>query len=355
MSTERLAIAPEMQHTESFVFGDILILNNPASTGAKTLAQDRIAALERAYPGRIDVFNTEAELEVTRRLVLDKLYGAVGKAMDEGRPLPVLFVGGGDGTINLVLQILMSQGSADILRQIPILPLGSGNANDLARMLFKDVSNLVRVLKQGRVVDIPLLESIVIPPGIKQESREKLAIRRYASNYISVGAFAYGAIERNAKWVRDHPTKDYPFGIGRNIQDFFAVRAAVQAPTFAAEREGKRYQLHEILIGNGDQVAKVFKMPAALAKPELYVAMVQERKILGRLALASDIAHLLRGDMPGELLQGSEREFSFTVLDDVPIQYDGETAELHAGSEVLIRHAPQTFRTLTDKPKNTIQ
>jgi diacylglycerol kinase family enzyme len=237
----------------------------------------------------------------------------------------------------MALQSLTSPAVPAYIHDIPIVPMGTGNANDLAYMLYDDPTQLEEIFEHGKAITIRPLECIVtVPHGIPE--------RRVAASYVSFGAMAYGAHELNKPEVRNHSHRAAWYGAF--VPDFLAVRAAVQAPTFAIRHDSRLREMRDILIGNGERVAKVGKMPARLEKSELYVTMVEDNW-LGRSTITLSAIRLALGQLPGELLR--DTSFSFTTLEEVPAQFDGEPTYILPESHVVVGHAAATFKALSTK------
>lgn len=314
-------------------FTNIIVLQNPKSKNV-AFADERIATLEKLFPGKVDKpIDTHRKPELTRIAIVNRLT----KEVEKGRR-PIFAIAGGDGTVNTALESLVDPAADDRLRHIPLVPLGTGNANDLANMLFRDPTQLEEICTAGRTLDIhPLQVSIASPSG----GRVRTLI---AGCYVSFGASAQGAHKLNDPEVRRHAQSDKAFE--QLLPDVFAMIAAVQAEPFTIEHAGKEYELREILFGNGDRAAKVGRMRARLDKPEIYTAMVRNR-IFGRTALLRAAIQMIQGNLPGKLLE--DESFSFVTRDTVPVQYDGETSYVLAGSTVTISHTDRAFRALSTR------
>jgi diacylglycerol kinase family enzyme len=342
---EQLAANAEVP--QAYDFTNIVVLWNPKSKNI-ALADERYGQLEDLFPGegRVSKLETHKDLEVTRRIIIDRLAAelSVGNR-------PVLAIAGGDGTVNTAIQTITSPAlalphgvSGDDIRTVPIVPLGTGNANDLAYMLYEDPTDLAKIFTQGKSVDIrPLV--VTVQPG--KQGADRAVQRRIAGCYTSFGATAEGARVFNEDTVRKYSQSDEVYL--RHLPDFFAVAAAVQAVPFGIEHDDKRQQVLEILFGNGDRAAKRGRMPARLDKPELFVAKVAARhKMIGGFVLFRSMFQMMRNKLPGKLLTAGEA-YTFKVLDTVPAQCDGETWYARATSTITVSHSELSFRALTTK------
>ncbi len=109
-------------------FNHFVVLVNPASTNAARV-EHSISELRRMYPaGEVVVRHTLPTEKANRRQIARWAAGF--------RPGTLLCIGAGDGTVNLVVEVLLqAPGLSAEARRTPILPLWGGNANDLACML----------------------------------------------------------------------------------------------------------------------------------------------------------------------------------------------------------------------------
>jgi diacylglycerol kinase family enzyme len=315
----------------AYPFDCIIVVVNPASKQAD-IANKRIARLRKLYPNRpLHTVETTKDLEETHQKILRVLEREVK------RGTPVVGIAGGDGTVNTVLQLLADGHTPATVRQVPIVPLGTGNANDLAFMLYGTPAHPEHVFKEGTSVAIrPLVCTVKDPDGHTE--------CWVASNYLSFGAMAHGAHELNKAAVRElgHHHHWYS-GIA---MDFQAVKAALRAPVFRIRQTGEEKALRDMVIGNGERVAKLGRMTARIDRADMYVFIVGHTR-MGRGAMPLEYLKLILGLGPGRLLRNAR--FSFQVLEDVRAQYDGEPAVVKAGSTVTITHTKQTFQALSTR------
>ena len=129
--------------TTAYPFDRIIILHNPQSKNAAT-ANVRIKHLRKRYDGQVRTVEIADELAVTRQLLLNVLSEEVA----DGKT-PVLCIAGGDGTVNMALQSLTSPAVPKHIHDIPIVPMGTGNANDLAYMLYDDPGQIDDIFTNG--------------------------------------------------------------------------------------------------------------------------------------------------------------------------------------------------------------
>lgn len=314
-----------------YAFDSIVVLTNPVSKHA-SVANNRIGSLTKKYPGLVQVVETHKDPRASQRAILKKL-----AALCSNNKKPVLAVAGGDGTVNFVIQTIVDAATPPQVRDVPIVPLGTGNANDLAWMLYSNPADITHIFARGEPIHVRPLQCTVRPP-------KGPAAHFMAANYISFGATAHGAHELNKPEVREHPHRKAWYG--DFVPDILAIRAALQAPPFHMQANGHKQRIHELLVGNGGRIAKFGKMPVKLGTSEMYVTLVEENW-LGKSALTISALKLALGILPGTVMQGTP--YTFEVLDDVAAQFDGEPTYIAAGSSVTVQPSDRAFRALTTK------
>lgn len=313
---------------KSYNFGQLVVLVNPASTQAPR-AKAEITRLRRAFGTKVHVIESLPELELTRRLLLETL-----------QPGDVVGVAGGDGTVNMVVQTLLSPSTPDDIAATPILTFGTGNANDLAHILHRSARSLANVLTEGTPVPIYPLHCKILQPGGIVENR-------YAACYASFGAVAHAAAYINTKEHRGNFFRGLP-GI-RHLIDAVAIgRAFRHASLFTIEEDGANLNVFDRIISNGPRMAKFGRFPVSLTEQEMYVATVQDNSIA---TIASGARDLARGTLPGNFVHDEAIDFRIASVrqgtaDDpghVYAQFDGEAATYPAGTEISVRHAERPF------------
>jgi diacylglycerol kinase family enzyme len=310
-------------------FRHFLVVRNPVSTNAAT-ALRRIAALKRAFPG-------------AEHITVETLPG--GRAANAGLlepyahklgPDTLLCIAGGDGTINMVLESLLSDPKLPVqARKTPVLPLWGGNANDLAHMLNgagrkTDLPGLVRTASVTKVY--PLTCTLTDAGG--------QTATHVAACYISFGASALTAQTLSTTFRARTLLSKIP--VLRFIGELLiVVPAMTQAQTFLATEDGSRKTVYEYVFFNGPRFAKIIGVRRQLGEQSFHRALVEHKRLTNLLRSA---VALMR---PGEAdkLRGTHAEF--TALEATWVQFDGEAARVYAGTHVVVTVADQPFYALS--------
>lgn len=307
----------------------LVVLVNPASTQAPK-ARKAITTLQQRYgEGRIEEIETVPELEITRNTILSTL-----------RERDILGIAGGDGTVNVAVQTLVSPTTPTHIARTPLLTFGTGNANDLAHVLHRDARSLTHVLEEGKAVPVHPLHCEIIQPGGIPENR-------YAACYASFGAVAHAAAYINDKEHRGNLFRRLP-GV-RHLIDAMAIgRALRHASLFTIEEDGREREIFDRIISNGPRMAKFGRFPVRLTEQEMFVATVSDNSIASIARNARDLA---RGTLPGDFVRDESVDFRVASVqratpDDpgyIYAQFDGEAATYPPGTHVSVRHALQPF------------
>jgi diacylglycerol kinase family enzyme len=315
-------------------FERYIVLCNPVSTDAHKTAQ-RIREIRQLAPQQeIIIINTvPGGLEANAALL--QAYG------DRLGEQTLLCIAGGDGTVNMALNILLGDPSfSSEARRTPILPLWAGNANDLACMLNGSPlrTSLKAVLTKGRVVAIhPLVCKLEHADGTEETHR--------AASYASFGASGF-AMQKLERSIRTRSPMRQP-AVSRFGLEFVEVsRLLLRAPRFAINEAGKRKVIFERVFLNGSRFAKIAAVPLSLTERRYHRATVGHKSLW---TLLFHLAELVR-DRAGRRVGATHDEF--TVLDTAWAQFDGEPVRIPAGTHVDITLSDRPFYALSTKLKN---
>jgi phosphatidylglycerophosphate synthase/diacylglycerol kinase family enzyme len=302
----------------------IVVVQNPKSSHTKR-AERRIKELQRLYgenAAQVILTTKDSTYKKTLRETLSQLHGKV-----------LLCIGGGDGTVHHVANIVLA---LQPHKNIVLLPLWGGNANDFGYMLNglsvnKKLKSLVRL---GREVTIYPLE-ILVSVGKKETTY-------HAVCYASFGASAYAAHHLDkASLSRKGSLHSLPVLL--IIREALQVsRALIQAPTFKAEIGDKKVEIFEQVFTNGSRIAKIDRLPVRLTDKEFYRAVqpAKHPQVLVRLLKT------LQGKPFGAV---TKKPHSFTTKEPVLAQFDGEVAQLPANATVTVRLAKTSIKALSTK------
>ncbi len=309
--------------TTGLPFERLVILSNPASTGA-VLSGELATQLKT-------LFGAHNTTEVaTNKPPENACKSLISQARLLG-PGTLLAVGGGDGTVNQVLNTLLQHPElSDAARQTVVLPLWGGNANDLAYMLNGAAAkvDIAAIVRRGNVSKVYPIAMICSQP--QDETNDKEPQTQLASNYISFGASAAAAQAINRKDHRSSRLHNIPGG--RLAQELLTItRAMVRTPRFRIREDGDTFRVYERAFINGPRFAKVERVALDLAEPQFSVATVERKRT------SSLIIHTLRLADRRYRSEMTATKARFVLLDPVLAQIDGESIELPARTDVTLR------------------
>ncbi len=312
------------------LFKHFIVVRNPASTHAERTTR-RLAELQHYAPGTslIIVETIPGGRKANQRL-LRPYANQLG-------PETLLCIAAGDGTINLVADILLNDSLLpETARQTPILPLWCGNGNDLACMLNGPArTSLKRLLAIGHTVAItPLQIDLLAADG----SRET----RLAVSYASFGASAFAARVLGRRIRRRHLADVVPGS--RFVRELAATTYALtKAPKFSVLHDGKRQSMFEHMFLNGSRFAKVNGSPLRITDEGFYYIAAKNKHFW-------QVMHQVGRTLASRhLTAGQQSPVNFTLLEPVWAQLDGETIRLDTGTQVTIGPAGQSIRALATR------
>lgn len=198
--------------------------------------------------------------------------------------------------------------------------LGAGNANDHFRAM--EESPLVQAIVSGSIRRLDLLRLRMAPPGQEE-------IHRFAHSYAGLGLSPTVAVELNRQ------------ELDRIKEVAISWQTLRRAETFAALVDGKKRRYNSLIFGNIDRMAKVLSLDpeADPGDGRFEVVAIQARGFWGLLvSLARSAILRPRPDLRTD-------RFSLTVIDESPIQLDGEIIHLPAGTRISVTSAAGAIET----------
>lgn len=176
-----------MNNAESIVSHNrVLLLINPNSRSGAKLKSEVIEELNAIGLQVLNQDNEEDETDPNKIIL---------KYRNEAH---AVIVGGGDGSVNLVLPSLRET-------KLPLLVIPCGTANNLARhfSLPEDIKRSLKLLKEGKVVDIDLGEVndilFVNVAGLGLSTEVNLRVSKKLKKHLGVLAFILTAIQLATK------------------------------------------------------------------------------------------------------------------------------------------------------------
>lgn len=251
----------------------------------------------------------------------------------------IVLIGGGDGTVHQVVGATAKL-PAPLRKNIILLPIWGGNANDFAYMLngLGLRRNLLNIIEEGRVVKIHPLQITL--------TNKSVITRDYAICYASFGASAFAADELDKSEIARR-------GLFSNIPLIVVSReltrvttAFLHAPPFKARVNGRRVKIFEQVFTNGSRIAKIDRLPVNLTDKAFYM-IVQPSK---HPTIIIRVLKLLTGKQVGAV---TKKPVSFEVREPVLGQYDGEVIKIPKNTHVTISTSNDYIYALSTKLGDT--
>jgi diacylglycerol kinase family enzyme len=297
--------------TSARTFESIVIIFNPNSTGdARRLAEGLQSELKGLLSYPVDI-----RLQPTARA--GHAVELARDAVSGGGDVLVVSVSG-DGGYNEVVNGVMQGGNPQAVCAV----LGAGNANDHRRST--GTQPLGEAIAAGSVRSIDLLR---VRTGEGSDSPAE-----YAHSYVGFGLTPVVAIdlEKGGKGALKEMVS-----VMRTFSKFepFEIRQA----------DGKRRRLDSLVLANIPEMAKYATLSDAddkLADGKFEVVLFAHRPKWRVLLMALRAATMGLGDQP------SMSSYSFTTIEPLAYQIDGEVKSVDANVPVRIECAPAALSTL---------
>jgi diacylglycerol kinase family enzyme len=286
-------------------FDTVEIVFNPNSTGD---------AQERAQKLADELAERAPELPVTLRPTEHAGHGReiARDAARDGRPLVVS--ASGDGGYNDVVNGLMEAGGDGAMAAV----LPAGNANDHWRVTSE--RPLADAILAGDVSRLDLLRMSV------DDGREP----RYAHSYIGLGITPTVALELEQG------------GKGSIREVISTIRTFSRFRPFQIDTDAGRESFDSVILANIREMAKFAELSDEGEPDDGRFEVVILRHTAKWRVLATAVRAALRGLGP----QPTAREYHFRTVKPMPVQVDGEVADLEHGVTVSVEIAPGALRTV---------
>jgi diacylglycerol kinase family enzyme len=320
-------------------FRRFVIFFNPNGTHAAAVKR-RIEEIKRLAGERpVTVIETSPKGGDATRKLLEQHADILGEGT-------LLGIAAGDGTINQIIEALLTAKLPAKARRTPILPLWGGNANDLAHMLNGPAyrARLKDILASGKVIPVHPLQCDITSP--KNQRRTYIA-----ACYASLGASGIVATRLNDQTYRKNILHRLPGA--RHLHDLFIVIGALmEAPSFAVKEHDGVRSVYELSFHNGSRMAKLDRLPAKLTDEMFYISRFENKRLL------SVIPRMIEAARKGVSQNLLRNYASFTTQEKSWAQFDGEPVEIPAHTKVQIQLSPQPFYALSttlEKPDKPVR
>jgi diacylglycerol kinase (ATP) len=284
-------------------FDAVEIVFNPNSTrDAQERAEDLASELAERVPALPVALRPTEHAGHGREIARD--------AARTGRPLVVSV--SGDGGYNDVVNGLMEAGGDTAFAAV----LAAGNANDHRRVTRE--RPLAEAIAAGDVARLDLLRMSV------DDGREPL----YAHSYIGLGITPAVALELE---------KGGKGSIGEIVS---TIRSFARFRPFEIETDAGRERFDSLIFANIREMAKFAELSDEGEPDDGRFEVIMLRHAAKWRVLATAVRAALRGLGP----QPTAREYHFRTVDPMPVQVDGEVADLGRGVTVTVEIAPGALR-----------
>lgn len=306
----------------------IVFIQNPVSTHANR-AVHRLNELRAAFPSvPLTLIQTVPGGRKANQKELRKHAALFGEST-------LLCIAAGDGTVGMIIETLLTDPFyTKSMRRMPILPVWAGNANDLAHMLngaaYK--SRLPHIITSGKVTPVwPIHCTLNLPNG--------RTITHLACCYISFGATAVAAETLSHAISRTHVLHNIAFI--RFLHEMLVVTfSMLRTKTFDITDEAGTVPVFEYIFFNGPRFAKISRVHRKLTDVGFHMAKVQGKNVRTIARTLAGLTH------PKKSQNYQATEVKFTLNDPTPVQFDGETLHVPAGTKVIVTTADEPFYAL---------
>lgn len=308
-------------------FDNFLLVQNPKSSNAGR-AKNTVNKFQKLTSIKLDIIKTSSNYSQNEKDIEKYLIDTDGKTL--------LLIGGGDGTVHDVVNILMSKSLRKLSNKVVVLPLWGGNANDFAYMLngLSLGKKLAKILGRGKIHELFPLKITI--------GKNKKSVTRYAMCYASFGASAFIAQHFNVKPVHRGKPLQYPPAL-IVLQEIWGIAGALKrAKPFGVEINGESISIFDEVFVNGSRLSKMNTMPVKLNDRAYYHARANDKHPL----FSKRVARAIAGRKIGQI---TSNPTSFTLQEDALAQFDGEVLEVSKGFKINVSLASRPIQALSIK------
>lgn len=295
-------------------FSSISVIFNPNSTGnAKRQAEDLKSTLAPLLPDL-----PVQLLPTTHAGHAIELAYETAKSAQTG-DFPLIISASGDGGYNEVINGALRAQHEGATPVCAVLP--SGNANDHARTMHDD--ELADLIVKGDIKMLDLLQVTATAP-------DGTVLERYAHSYIGLGLTPVVAVELNKYTLNSFK------------------EAWIILKTF--------WNLRPVIIRTPDKTMRIDSLICSLIPEMAKVLTISDKAEQGdgmfELTIFPHnhkfklIWRLLKGVVSNMEAQSRQHDYECSILQDVPIQLDGEILEFTKNTRLQVSLCPQYIRTL---------
>jgi len=303
-------------------FDRLLVLFNPSGTNAAR-AKKIIAQLEREFPGKVITAETAPTVAGNVEILRQHL-----------QPGDIVLPCGGDGTLSSTVAALLDPVIPGELRNIRILPVGTGRANDIARMTNgKHYADPLFVLRHGHELPVHPV-SCVATPLDGGESVSWLAMYQLGFGFSGEAAGIFSDPKFRGKQSEQTLA----------VREVEAFRAGIQivrdASHFDITLHGRRRGVIDITFVNGPIFASYYRAPVRLSDKEFCYAVSTDNSLA---SAARTIFELVTNTFNNWTLAD---HLSFTLHQPIAAHIDGERITMAAPCKITVTHSDEAITML---------
>lgn len=310
-----------------------IILRNPVSSRAPQ-ALHKISCLE-PYFSELDRIDTiDGSRETNKQALVERLL----LKSDDWLENACVVVVGGDGTVDMAAEGIYE--APGFISDMPILPIGAGHTNDIARMIHGRLGakHPERYINRPKVVAIRPLECIF------ENDKDAQAIIGLGYATVGLSARAAKAIN-NSRVPLEKRTKLNdrlrPLRLARAVLDTCWSARLFTAPDMES---GEPQTYVDIMAINGSQMAGSVRTPANLEDTGFFLTTANSCRMSSILATS---ARLAMGRAPGEI---RHTPYELETLRTNTLQVGGETWDLPPNTSVAIQPAERELAFISLAP-----
>lgn len=309
-------------------FERLVILFNPASTNAAK-AERQIQQLESAFSGKVIKANVGKDHAATCKILKEHL-----------RPGDILVPAGGDGTINNVINCLLSPSMSKEIRNTRVLPLGAGRMNDIPRMLNRRYYNDPRyVLENGRELSVNPMHCTITPFDKSKKPLEVITIHSIGFGFGAESSKLYNDPEFRAK-------QQQRSAIAQEVELFrAAVEILKEAKPLEITVNGQKRQVFDVTAVCGHIMAGYYRLPSRLSQKEFFFEISDDKSFAHTV---KTIAELMTNRYSGGELATS---VSFDLHTPAAAHIGGEPFTPPSPCKVEIKTHSQPLKVIATSPK----
>lgn len=288
------------------LFDHIAIVYNPKSTGdAPKMAKD----LYDSVLGHYELIRRKPVLYPTK---YHKHAIEIAKEVTEKYYYPLIVSVSGDGGYNEVINGIMLGKQTRKTSQAVAAVMAAGNANDHKRVM-RGNTPLIRLIKQAKPKPLDLISA--------KAQASDYELERYAHSYIGFGITPEVGHELN----RHQKSRLTEIWIVLSTLKTFQPMTVI--------RDGKEHKFDNLVFANINEMAKFVKLDSenTVHDDQFEVIAVKHR---GRLHL---IRSMISAVLSGFHKPPSFNKYSFELVDEQPMQLDGEVEILPPNAKVTIK------------------